>query len=239
MAVSNDATGEDSAPAVNNGPQAAEPITTDPTDPPQAEQDPPPVVDQEWSLNDAGSLAQNTDSVAIEIKDDAHLPPTDLPPADLDDQIPLQQALIQAQADADQQHELLLRAYAENENLRKRSARDLEQTRKYGLERFISDLLPIKDSMELGVTASQEDGLEPNRIREGMELTLRMLTQAIEKFGVQPLDPMGETFNPQFHEAMTVQDNPEAESGTVLLVIQKGYLLNERLIRPAKVIVAK
>ncbi len=150
-----------------------------------------------------------------------------------------QQVPMQWQAEIDRLNTLLLRTHADNENLRKRSAREVEQARKYALERIVSELLAVKDSMDLGIAACQEEGVDLERIREGMELTLKMLHQVFDKFGVQMLAPSGEAFDPQFHEAMTVQESTDVAAGTVLHVIQKGYLLNGRLVRPAKVIVAK
>jgi len=132
-----------------------------------------------------------------------------------------------------------LRAQAELENVRRRLERDLQNAHKFALERFVSELLPVKDSLELGLAASAEKGASPASIAEGIELTLRMLEQALEKFGITVVDPAGEPFDPEFHQAMTMQESDTAESGTVLTVVQKGYLLNERLVRPAMVIVAK
>ena len=132
-----------------------------------------------------------------------------------------------------------LRAQADLENVRRRMTRDVENAHKFALERFVSELLPVKDSLELGLAASTEDGAGVTSIVEGLELTLRMLEQVMDKFGVKILDPVGEPFNPEFHQAITMQESDTAESGTVLTVVQKGCLLNERLVRPAMVIVAK
>jgi molecular chaperone GrpE len=141
---------------------------------------------------------------------------------------------------ADEHWNQLLRVKADLENLRRRGERDLEQAHRYGLERFMQELLPVKDSLELGLTASQ--GAEENVVkglREGVELTRKMLQNALEKFGVKELNPQGERFNPELHQAMSVQERADAEPNTVLLVCQKGYLLHDRLIRPAMVIVSK
>ncbi len=142
-------------------------------------------------------------------------------------------------SEANQHQDALLRAQAELENFRKRAARDLENAHKYGLERLISELLPVKDSMELGIGAAENTDAELSHVREGMELTLKMLQGAITKFGVEEIDPAGEPFDPEFHQAMTLQESQEMDSGTVLTVIQRGYSLNGRLVRPAMVIVAK
>ena len=147
--------------------------------------------------------------------------------------------LAEAQRAAAEHLDRALRAQAELENVRRRLERDLQNAHKFALERFVSELLPVKDSLELGLAASAEKGASAASIAEGVELTLRMLEQAMEKFGVKVVDPAGEPFDPEFHQAMTMQESDTAESGTVLTVVQKGYLLNERLVRPAMVIVAK
>lgn len=129
-----------------------------------------------------------------------------------------------------------LRAVAELENVRKRAARDVENARKFALERFASELLAVRDSLEMGLasagTASVED------LREGSQATLKQLAATLERFGVTEVDPEGEPFDPAVHEAMTVQPSPDVEPGTVVAVYQKGYLLNGRLLRPARVVVA-
>ena len=148
-------------------------------------------------------------------------------------------ALAEARRAAQEHLDRALRAQAELENVRRRAERDLAQAHKFALERFVSELLPVKDSLELGLAASAEKGATAAGIAEGVELTLRMFEHAMEKFGVESIDPAGDPFNPEFHQAMTMQESDTAESGTVLTVIQKGCLLNERLVRPAMVIVAK
>ena len=148
-------------------------------------------------------------------------------------------ALLEARHKADSNWETVLRTQAEMENLRKRVQRDVENAHKYGLERFLEDLLPTRDSMELGLAASHEEGVQLEQVREGVELTLKMLTATLEKFGVEVIDPIESAFNPEFHQAMSMQEVPGVESGTVTMVMQKGFLLNGRLVRPALVMVAK
>ena len=148
-------------------------------------------------------------------------------------------ALAEARRAAQENLDRALRAQAEIENVRRRAERDLAHAHKFALERFVSELLPVKDSLELGLAASAEKGATAAGIAEGVGLTLRMFEQAMEKFGIESIDPSGDPFNPEFHQAMTMQESDTAESGTVLTVVQKGYLLNERLVRPAMVIVAK
>ena len=151
----------------------------------------------------------------------------------------LEDALAEARRAAQENLDRALRAQAEIENVRRRAERDLAHAHKFALERFVSELLPVKDSLELGLAASTENGATTTSIAEGVGLTLRMFEQAMEKFGIESIDPAGDPFNPEFHQAMTMQESGTAESGTVLTVVQKGYLLNERLVRPAMVIVAK
>ncbi len=151
----------------------------------------------------------------------------------------LEKQLKEARETAESHWEAVLRGRAELENLRKRSERELENAHKYGLERIITELLPVKDSLELGLAAGEGDDVKLAKLREGVELTLKMLTAALEKFGVSEINPEGEVFNPEYHQAMTVQEAEGKAPNSVISVIQKGYLLNDRLVRPALVIVAK
>jgi len=144
-----------------------------------------------------------------------------------------------AQAKADEYWNKLLRAQAELTNMQRRAEKELENAHKYGLEKFVKELLPVKDSLEMGLVAVEGETPDPLKVREGVEMTLKMLTDAVGKFGVSEIDPLGQPFNPEFHQAMTTQPGGEGvEPNTVLTVFQKGYLLNERLIRPAMVVVA-
>ena len=132
----------------------------------------------------------------------------------------------------------MLRVQAEMDNLRKRTTRDIENAHKFALDRFIRDLLPVVDSMELGINASQNAG-DIGTLREGMDLTLKMFFDILGRFGVTVIDPQGQRFDPEKHEAVSMQDGAEADANTVLGVMQKGYELNGRLVRPAMVIVAR
>ena len=133
----------------------------------------------------------------------------------------------------------LLRKQAEYDNLQKRMTREVENARQFGLEKIATELLTVKDSMELGIDAATKLETNLDSVHEGMTLTLKMLSDVMAKFGIQEINPIEEKFNPQWHEAMAMQPMPSVEDGTVLLVHQKGYLLNERLLRPARVVVAK
>ena len=132
----------------------------------------------------------------------------------------------------------LLRTIAESENIRRRASRDVENAHKFAVEKLLNDLFPVLDSLEKAVeTATQTTGAEA--IAEGVELSLKMFVSTLEKSGVAQIDPLGEPFDPQHHEAMAMVPNPDAEPNSVMEVMQKGYLLNERLVRAAKVIVVK
>jgi molecular chaperone GrpE len=144
-----------------------------------------------------------------------------------------------ARSRADQNWDALLRVRAELDNLRKRAEREVENAHRFGLERFVSELLPVKDSLELGHAAATGESVDPEKLREGLELTLKMLSGVLAKFGVEEVDPAGERFDPERHQAMSVQDGSGQEPGTVVMVVQKGYVLNQRLVRPAMVIVAR
>lgn len=144
----------------------------------------------------------------------------------------------EARARADEYQQEMLRARADLDNTRKRAEREVQNAHKYAVEKLLGDLLPIKDSMELGLSAAGSSD-DVASLREGMELTLKMLDDLLQKHGVTEVNPVGEKFSHELHQAMTMQESAEAESGTVLNVMQKGYLLNDRLVRPAMVIVAK
>ena len=132
-----------------------------------------------------------------------------------------------------------LRTKAEVENVRRRAQKDVESAHKFSIEKLVGELIPIVDSMELGLAAANDENADVAKFREGSELTLKMLIAVIEKHGVVAIDPKGEKFNPEHHQAMTMKENNEVEANTVLAVVQKGYLMHERLVRPAMVIVSK
>src|SRR6516165_10874389 len=149
----------------------------------------------------------------------------------------LQQLLVEADQRAKDHWEQYLRAAAELDNVRKRAQRDIEAANRYGLEKFAAELLPVRDSLELAVQNSGR--ADARSLREGQEATLQLLTRALEKLGVTIIDPLGEPFDPARHEAMMAQPSNTAEPNSVLQVVQPGYELNGRLLRPARVIVAR
>ncbi|HTQ35862.1 MAG TPA: nucleotide exchange factor GrpE [Steroidobacteraceae bacterium] len=144
-------------------------------------------------------------------------------------------AAAQGQAAA-RERELALRSAAEIENIRKRAARDVEQAHRFAVERLVQELLPVRDSLE--VAAASGATADAATLAAGQAATLKLLARAFEKFAVQVIDPAGEPFDPQRHEAMATQSSVAAAPGTVLQVVQRGYELNGRLLRPARVIVA-
>ena len=150
----------------------------------------------------------------------------------------LLEALEEAQAAVLTAKDQTLRAQAEAENVRRRALRDVEHAHKFALERFAAELLPVIDSLEKSVEAASGDA-EPEAIAEAVELSLKLALAAMEKSGLTRIDPQGEPFDPEFHEAMGMLESADAEPGSVLHVLQKGYLLNERLVRAAKVMVVK
>ena len=131
----------------------------------------------------------------------------------------------------------LLRAKAELDNVRKRAAKDVQSAHKFGTEKFVKEILPLKDSLELGV-ASAEEGTEISAVKEGFDLTLKMFSDTLGRLEVKELDPIDESFDPEKHQAMTMEYVEGKPPGVVVKVFQKGYLLHERLVRPALVVVS-
>lgn len=135
--------------------------------------------------------------------------------------------------------EQVLRASAELQNTRRRAEQDVEKAHKFALERFSTDLLEVVDSLERGLelSSSEDEALRP--MREGMELTLKALLNTLRRYQVEQIDPLGQPFNPEHHQAISMQPSADAEPNSVLKVFQKGYLLNGRLLRPAMIVVSQ
>ena len=151
----------------------------------------------------------------------------------------LRRALADAEEKARNHWEQYLRAVAELDNVRKRAQRDIEAANRYGLEKFVAELLPVHDSLELAVQSAQQAEVDVHSLKQGQEATLKLLVKGLEKLGVTAVRPLGEPFDPARHEAMMAQESATAEPNTVLQVVQSGYELNGRLLRPARVIVSK
>ncbi len=179
------------------------------------------------SDNDSGETQQDEQSPEnAQVETGATDQSTDMPEAD------------GIEAELAKVKDQLLRTIAESENIRRRASRDVENAHKFAIEKLLNDLFPVLDSLEKAVeTANQTEGA--GAIAEGVELSLKMFLATLEKSGVVQIDPLGEPFDPQHHEAMAMVPNPDAEPNSVMDVMQKGYVLNERLVRAAKVIVTK
>ncbi len=151
----------------------------------------------------------------------------------------LEAMLAEAKQEAESQKELALRTMADMENLKRRTRIDVESAHKFALEKFVNELLPVLDSMEMGLDAAAKEDASAESIREGLDITFKQFLDVLQKFNVERVNPEGEKFDPQLHEAMTMVPSPDHDSQMVMEVFQKGYLLNERLVRPARVIVAQ
>ena len=173
----------------------------------------------EEELEQAGAEAEASEEAA----DKAREPKADDP-------------LAAAEARAGENWDRYLRTAAELENVRKRAARDVENAHKFALERFGKELLAVRDTLEMGLAAAENASVES--LLEGKEATLKLLTSIMSQFGIEEVDPAGEPFDPELHEAISVQPSDDVEPGSVVTVVQKGYTLNGRLLRPAMVIVA-
>jgi molecular chaperone GrpE len=150
----------------------------------------------------------------------------------------LQQALAEAEERSKSHWDQYLRAVADLDNVRKRAQRDIEAANRYGLEKFAQELLPVRDSLELAVQNAGK-AADVRTLVQGQEATLQLLSKALQKIGVAAINPQGEPFDPARHEAMMAQESSTAEPSSVLQVVQPGYELNGRVLRPARVIVSK
>lgn len=151
----------------------------------------------------------------------------------------LQNKLAEAEAKAQENWEKLLRANAELENVRRRAERDVANAQKFASERVVGDLLGVVDSLELGLKSAEDEQTAKQALVEGMQLTHKQLTQVLERQGVTAVDPQGQPFNPEQHEAVSMIESDQVKPNHVLTVMQKAYLLHERVLRPAMVVVAK
>ena len=151
--------------------------------------------------------------------------------------IALEEKLTLAEQQAHENWEKSVRALAELDNIRRRAERDVANAHRFSLEKFSEALLPVVDSLEQALQLA--DKADDVHMREGLDLTMKQFVGVLEKFDVRQIDPIGAVFNPHEHEAMAMQESPDSEPNTVLIVFQKGYKLNDRVIRPARVIVAK
>ncbi|WP_413285026.1 nucleotide exchange factor GrpE [Vibrio sp. MA40-2] len=151
----------------------------------------------------------------------------------------LEAALLQSEMRVKEQQESVLRAKAEVENMRRRSEQEIDKARKYALNKFAEELLPVIDNLERAIQAADSENETIKPLLEGVELTHKTFTDSVAKFGLKEINPDGEAFNPEFHQAMSIQESADHEPNTVMFVMQKGYELNGRVIRPAMVMVSK
>lgn len=190
-------------------------------------------MSQEEELQQAAQ-AEPTETPAEAVQEQAELVAEPQP-----DAAELARQLAEATRKAEESWDRALRIQAEMDNLRRRTEKDVDAARKFALERFAKELLPVVDSLELGIQASAGDAAEVVKLREGSELTLKQLLAVLEKFNILAIDPQGQKFNPEFHQAMAMDPTAPGEANTVAKVFQKGYTLNDRLLRPAMVVVAQ
>lgn len=151
----------------------------------------------------------------------------------------LEDMVSQLQEDVLAARDASLRAQADAQNVKRRAEQDVEKARKFALERFSGDLLPVIDNLERSLEAASGGDDLSKSVSEGVELTLKSLLDVMKKYNIESVDPAGEPFDPQLHQAMSMVENPDVEPNSVIAVMQKGYTLNGRLIRPAMVMVSK
>lgn len=181
-------------------------------------------VDEELEQSESPEIDENTVEASVE-PELSYKEVTEL----------LQEAKTKSQENWDK----VLRIQAEMENLKKRSQKDIENAHKFALEGFAKEMLIVIDSLEMGIQAATDDVPEVVKLKEGSELTLKQFQAALTKFNIEAIDPTGAAFNPEQHQAMSIQESAEVDPNTVVAVFQKGYLLNGRMIRPAMVVVSK
>ena len=181
------------------------------------------------------TLNSEAENLAAEIAEELLEPVADEPTIEVDEQ------LAAALAEIAQYKEAALRSQAEAQNVRRRAELDVQKAHKFGLEKFAKEIITVADNLERALTTAESAATEAateDAMREGVELTLKGLQEALARFEVKPVDPHGEPFNPELHQAITMVPNPEMEPNTVMEVFQKGYTLHGRLLRPAMVIVS-
>lgn len=165
--------------------------------------------------------------------------PANEPAAEAEPTLSLEEELALVRAQAEENHANHLRALADLDNLRKRHQRELENARKYGLERLAGELLAVWDSLEAGLAAAAQADGDTSALEEGSRATLKLLDSVLSQFAIEVIDPHGEPFDPNYHEAMSTVEAPDTEPNTVVEVVQKGFRIHERLLRPARVLVSK
>ena len=191
--------------------------------------DPKPENNQELDSDELETAAGGEVDI-----DEASAEGTDSP----EEELSLEEMVAKLEVDLADAQDSALRAQADAANVQRRAEQEIEKARKFALDRFVGELLPVVDNMERALLAATDSGAEASII-EGLELTLKSFMDALKKSGVEIVDPQGEPFDPQVAQAMSMVENPDVEPNTVIAVMQKGYTLNGRLVRPAMVMVSK
>ncbi len=240
--MTKDQTGQEPNPSSNG--------STDPLE--QAVRDAVESAQQQGNPDDAAGMASPTDGLPEKMPEEGDVLPPDLDTpasasaasaeemtAEIDPAQMIEQLQAQIATSESEHKDEILRMHAEMENQRKRSEQQVQKARLFGVESIAKQLLDVKDSLEMGIEAARAEGADIQQFLEGSDLTLKQLSQTFEKNNITEINPVDEKFNPEFHEAMTQQPVEGKEPNTVIGVIQKGYTLNGRVIRAARVIVAK
>ena len=191
--------------------------------------DPKPENNQELDSDELEAAAGGEVDI-----DEASAEGTDSP----EEELSLEEMVAKLEVDLADAQDSALRAQADAANVQRRAEQEIDKARKFALDRFVGELLPVVDNMERALSAATDSGAEASII-EGLELTLKSFMDALKKSGVEIVDPQGEPFDPQLAQAMSMVENPDVEPNTVIAVMQKGYTLNGRLVRPAMVMVSK
>jgi len=191
------------------------------------------MAEQKPEHNDDPTEAQST-TPAEEAQEEA----TEAATAPEDAELTLEEEVERLEADLAEAKDAALRAQADAANVQRRAEQEIDKARKFALDRFVGELLPVVDNMERALSAAADSDADAT-ITEGLELTLKSFMDALKKAGVEAVDPQGEPFDPQLAQAMSMVPNPDVEPNTVIAVMQKGYTLNGRLVRPAMVMVSK
>ncbi|WP_059120212.1 nucleotide exchange factor GrpE [Vibrio sp. MEBiC08052] len=195
---------------------------------------------KEEELQQESVAQEQTEAEVVGSEADIEWNESDAPEDEQDAKIAqLEAALLTSESKVKEQQDAVLRAHAEVENIRRRSEQEIDKARKFALSRFAEELLPVIDNLERAIQAADAENEVIKPLLEGVELTHKTFIGTIEKFGLKEINPEGEAFNPELHQAMSIQESPDHESNTVMFVMQKGYELNGRVVRPAMVMVAK
>ncbi|QMV13652.1 nucleotide exchange factor GrpE [Vibrio spartinae] len=195
---------------------------------------------KEEELQQESVAQEETEAEVVGSEADIEWNEIDVPEDEQDAKIAqLEAALLTSERKVKEQQDAVLRAQAEVENIRRRGEQEVDKARKFALNRFAEELLPVIDNLERAIQAADAENEVVKPLLEGVELTHKTFIDTIEKFGLKEINPEGQAFNPDLHQAMSIQESPDHESNTVMFVMQKGYELNGRVVRPAMVMVAK